>query len=68
MGRSLGILWAEQQHEVFFGARNAEKGTAIAESARNNTQGGTNDQAAAFGDILLYTIRGIKEAIAKQII
>lgn len=60
MGRSLGILWAEQQHEVFFGARTAEKGKAIAESAGNNTQGGTNDQAAAFGDVLLYTIRGVK--------
>ena len=25
MGRSLGILWAEQGHEVFFCARTAEK-------------------------------------------
>ncbi len=31
MGRSLGILWAEQGHEVFFGARTAEKGKDIAE-------------------------------------
>jgi 8-hydroxy-5-deazaflavin:NADPH oxidoreductase len=60
MGRSLGILWAEQKHEVFFGARTTEKGKAIAESAGNNTQGGTNDRAAAFGDVLLYTIRGVK--------
>ncbi|MEM8676332.1 MAG: NAD(P)-binding domain-containing protein [Cyanobacteria bacterium P01_G01_bin.67] len=59
MGRSLGILWAEQEHEVFFGARIAEKGQAVAESAGNNTQGGTNDEAAAFGDLLLYTIRGV---------
>ncbi|MEM9510477.1 MAG: NAD(P)-binding domain-containing protein [Cyanobacteria bacterium P01_E01_bin.35] len=28
MGRSLGILWAEQEHEVFFGARTAEKRTS----------------------------------------
>ncbi|MEY2832770.1 MAG: hypothetical protein RLZZ574_2028, partial [Cyanobacteriota bacterium] len=59
MGRSLGILWAEQKHEVFFGARTAEKGKAIAESAGNNAQGGTNDEAAAFGEVLLYTIRGV---------
>ncbi|MGK7950435.1 MAG: NADPH-dependent F420 reductase [Xenococcaceae cyanobacterium] len=59
MGRSLGILWAEQKHEVFLGARTAEKGQAVAESAGNNTQGGTNDEAAAFGDVLLYTIRGV---------
>lgn len=62
MGRSLGILWAEQKHEVFFGARTAAKGKAIALSAGNNTQGGTNDEAAAFGDVLLYTIRGVNPA------
>ncbi|VEP17597.1 F420-dependent NADP oxidoreductase [Hyella patelloides LEGE 07179] len=62
MGRSLGILWAEQKHEVFFGSRTAEKGQAVAESAGNNTQGGTNDEAAAFGDVLLYTIRGVNPA------
>jgi 8-hydroxy-5-deazaflavin:NADPH oxidoreductase len=64
MGRSLGILWAEQKHEVFFGARTAEKGKAIAESAGHNTQGGTNDEAATFGDVLLYTIRGVNPAEA----
>jgi 8-hydroxy-5-deazaflavin:NADPH oxidoreductase len=62
MGRSLGILWAEQKHEVFFGARTAEKGKAVAESSGHNTQGGTNDEAAAFGDVLLYTIRGVNPA------
>ncbi|MEM7553023.1 MAG: NADPH-dependent F420 reductase [Cyanobacteria bacterium P01_A01_bin.84] len=59
MGRSLGILWAEQKHEVFFGSRTAEKGKSVAESAENNTNGGTNDEAAAFGDVILYTIRGV---------
>ena len=42
MGRSLGILWAEQGHEVFFGARTAQKGKAVADVAGQNTQGGTN--------------------------
>lgn len=59
MGRSLGILWTEQGHEVFFGGRTTEKGKAVAEVAQNNTQGGTNDEAAKFGEVLLYTIRGI---------
>ncbi|KYC35474.1 F420-dependent NADP oxidoreductase [Scytonema hofmannii PCC 7110] len=59
MGRSLGILWAEQGHQVFFGARTTEKGKAVAELVGHNTQGGTNDEAAAFGNVLLYTIRGI---------
>jgi hypothetical protein len=59
MGRSLGILWAEQGHEVFFGSRDAEKGRAVAKFARNGTRGGTNDEAATFGDTILYTARGI---------
>jgi 8-hydroxy-5-deazaflavin:NADPH oxidoreductase len=62
MGRSLGMLWAEQGHEVFFGARTAEKGQAVADFVGQGTQGGTNDQAAAFGDILLYTARGVDPA------
>lgn len=57
MARSLGILWAEQGHEVFFGSRNSEKGQSIAEFASHGTKGGTNDQAAAFGDVIFYSIR-----------
>lgn len=59
MGRSLGILWAEQGHQVYFGARTAEKGQTVAEFAGHSTQGGANDEAAAFGEVLLYTIRGV---------
>ncbi len=62
MGRSLGLLWAEQDHEVFFGARTVEKGQAVAEFAQHGTQGGTNDEAAAFGDVLLYSARGVDPA------
>ncbi len=62
MGRALGILWAEQGYEVFFGARTAEKGKALADIAGHNTQGGTNDEAAAFGEVLLYTVRGVNPA------
>lgn len=59
MGRSLGILWAQQGHQVFFGSRDAEKGRAVAEFAERGTQGGTNDEAAAFADVILWTARGI---------
>lgn len=62
MGRSLGILWAEQGHEVFFGARTAEQGQAVADFAQRGTQGGTNDQAAAVGEVLLYTVRSVHPA------
>jgi len=46
MGRSLGILWAEQGHEVFFGGRTAKKGKDV-QTLRTGHQGGTNDEAAA---------------------
>ncbi|BAZ16994.1 NADP oxidoreductase coenzyme f420-dependent [Calothrix sp. NIES-4071] len=59
MGRSLGILWAEQGHQVFFGSHDIEKGKAVAEQAGLGTQGGTNDEAAAFADVMLWTARGI---------
>lgn len=59
MGRSLGILWAEQGHQVFFGSREAAKGQAIAEAAGHATRGGSNDEAAAFGEVMLWTARGI---------
>lgn len=62
MGRSLGLLWAEQGHDVFFGARTAEKGQSVAAFVERGTQGGTNDEAATFGDILLYTVRGVNPA------
>ncbi|MEO1093755.1 MAG: NAD(P)-binding domain-containing protein [Cyanobacteria bacterium J06638_28] len=62
MGRSLGTLWAEQGHQVFFGARTVAKGQAVAEIAGQGTQGGTNDEAATFGDVLLYTVRGVNPA------
>lgn len=59
MGRSLGILWAEQGHKVFFGSRDAQKASSVAEFAGRGTQGGTNDEAAAFADVILWTARGI---------
>jgi 8-hydroxy-5-deazaflavin:NADPH oxidoreductase len=62
MGRSLGMLWAEQGHEIFFGARTAEKGQSVSAFVDRGTQGGTNDEAAKFGDVLLYTVRGVNPA------
>jgi predicted dinucleotide-binding enzyme len=59
MGRSLGILWAEQGHQVFFGSRDAAKGQAVAEAAGHGTQGGSNDEAATFAEVMLWTARGV---------
>ncbi|MDY6784313.1 MAG: NAD(P)-binding domain-containing protein [Cyanobacteriota bacterium] len=59
MGRSLGILWAERGHQVYFGSREAAKGQGVAESVGQGTKGGSNDEAAAFADAVLWTVRGI---------
>lgn len=59
MGRSLGILWAEKGHEVFFASRDSLHGMAIAQTAGHGSKGGTNDEAAAFNDVMLYTTRAI---------
>ena len=46
----------------FFVTRDAAKGSWVASLAGHGTLGGTNDEAAAFGDVLLYTVRGINPA------
>ena len=59
MGRSLGILWAEQGHQVFFGAREADKAEAAAKLAGRGARHGTNDEAASFGEAVFYSARGV---------
>lgn len=57
MGRSLGLVWAEHGHDVFFGARNLEKAKAAAERSPNPGQYGTNQAAAEFGEVIYYNPR-----------
>ncbi len=57
MGRALGLRWARARHEVLFGSRDLNKAGAIAANGSASTQAGDFDAAAAFGDVILYTIR-----------
>jgi 8-hydroxy-5-deazaflavin:NADPH oxidoreductase len=57
MGRALGLGWARVGHEVFFGSRDLNKANAIAANGPGSTQAGDFDAAAAFGEVILYTIR-----------
>ena len=59
MGRSLGIVWTELGHEVFFGGRDPEQARQAAGFTHGKARYGTNDEAAIFGDVLLYSLRGI---------
>lgn len=58
MGRSLGILLAQLGHSVLFGARDRAKAEAAAQLAGHNARSGTNDEAAHFGEVLLWSVRG----------
>ncbi len=58
MGRSLGIVLARQGHHVFFGARDLAKAQAAAALAGHAAQAGSNTYAAAFGDVLVWAVRG----------
>jgi 8-hydroxy-5-deazaflavin:NADPH oxidoreductase len=59
MGRSLGVVWAELGHEVFFGGRDVEQARQAAALTQGRARYGTNDEAALFGEVLLYSLRGV---------
>ena len=56
MGRSLGLRWRAAGHDVFFGSRTPDKAKAV---AGESGTGGTYDEAVAYGDVILNTVRGI---------
>jgi 8-hydroxy-5-deazaflavin:NADPH oxidoreductase len=66
MGRSLGIAWTGLGHDVFFGGRNPEQASRAAALTQGKARSGTNDEAAAFGDVLLYSLRGVNPSTALQ--
>jgi predicted dinucleotide-binding enzyme len=59
MGRALGQRWAANGHEVFFGSRDRAKAEAVAAEGGKQARGGDFDEAAAFGEVILYTIRDV---------
>ena len=59
MGRSIGILLAQAGHTVLFGARNQAAAEAAAQLAGNGSTAGSNDDAARFGDVLVWGVRGV---------
>ena len=58
MGRSMGIVLQRLGYEVMFGARDPQK-AAFAASLASGSHTGTNDEAAGFGDLLIYTPRNV---------
>lgn len=61
MGRTLGVQWARAGHEVLFGAR--DRAVAERAAAQVGAQAGSLDEAAGFGDVVLYTLRGVAPSV-----
>src|SRR5260221_5828227 len=56
MGRALGTGWAQAGHDVLFGSRDPAKAK---DAACDFARSGNFDDAAAFGSIVLYTVRDV---------
>ena len=56
MGAGLGGLWAAAGHEVMFGSRDAGKAQDVAGSVGSGARGGSVEDAAAFGDVVLLAV------------
>ncbi len=59
MGRSLGLTLNVLGHEVLFGARREEQARAAAALAGARASWGTNNEAAAFGEVVVWTVRDV---------
>jgi 8-hydroxy-5-deazaflavin:NADPH oxidoreductase len=59
MGRALGLRWARGGHEVLFGSRDRSKAEAVAAGSPGSARAGDFDAVAAFGEVVLYTVRDV---------
>jgi hypothetical protein len=59
MGRALGLGWARGGHEVLFGSRDPSKAETVAAGGSGSARAGDFDAAAAFGEVVLYTVRDV---------
>jgi len=65
MSSTLGKLWAEKGHQVFFGSRQPQKAQDLAVQVGHGAQGGSVAQAAGYGEVLLLAVpwKAAKETI-----
>jgi predicted dinucleotide-binding enzyme len=56
IGSTLGRLWAHAGHEVFFSSRHPEDLRALVDDIGPRASGGTPEEAAAFGEVVLLAI------------
>jgi predicted dinucleotide-binding enzyme len=61
VGRTLGTIWARAGHEVAFGSRDPVRATEAA-TGLAGARATTSEEAAAFGEVVLWTPRGVMPA------
>lgn len=54
MGRTLAQIWADLGHEIYMGSREAAVGQNVAAELGRGIQGGTQAEAAEFGQAILF--------------
>ena len=65
LGSTLGKIWAEKGHTIMFGSRDPQKAKKLANSIGSNASGGTYEETAKFGDVIILAVpwSGAKESI-----
>ena len=53
MAGTLGRIWAASGHQVMFGSRDPEKARTLAAETGHGARGGSQAEAAAFGEVVL---------------
>jgi 8-hydroxy-5-deazaflavin:NADPH oxidoreductase len=56
MGSTLGKLWAEKDHQVFFGSREPHKAHDLASQIGHGAQGGSVPEAVTYGEVLVLGV------------
>ncbi|MEQ9563500.1 MAG: NADPH-dependent F420 reductase [Woeseiaceae bacterium] len=56
VGSAIGASWVRAGHEVMFSSRNLEHDQALATDLGGGAKAGTPQEAAAFGDVLLFAV------------
>lgn len=56
VGSAIGAVWVSAGHEVMFSSRNLDDNKKLAERLGKGALAGTTQQAAAFGDVLLFAV------------
>jgi len=56
VGSALGRVWANAGHPVMFASRNIDHDKQLAAAVGANARAGTPEEAAAFGEVLLFAV------------